>query len=91
MKYLADETGGRLIVLDNRLKGLEPTLLQIAAELRHHYSIGYTPDNRLADGRYRKISIRTHHGYKVQAKRGYYYMPHEELRAETPVLRSGTQ
>jgi VWFA-related protein len=88
MRYLSAETGGRLVILDNRLKGLEATLLQIAAELRHHYSIGYTPDDRRADGRYRKISIRTRHGYKVQSRQGYYYMPHESQEAETSLLRS---
>ncbi len=93
MKYLAAETGGRVIVLDNRLRGLEPTLLQIAAELRHHYSIGYTPDNRKADGRYRKIRIRARHGFKVQSRHGYYYMPHEHevVGAETSLLRSSTE
>jgi VWFA-related protein len=90
MKYLAAETGGNVIVLDNRLKGLEATLLQIAAELRHHYSIGYTPDDRKADGRYRKISIRARHGFKVKSRQGYYYMPHqhEAVDAETSLLRS---
>lgn len=87
MRYLAEQTGGRVIVLDTRLRGLEKTLLQIAAELRHHYSIGYTPDNRRADGRYRKISIRARRGYKVQSRRGYYFMPHETQEAETSLLR----
>ncbi len=88
MRYLAEQTGGRVIVLDTRLRGLEKTLLQIAAELRHHYSIGYTPEDRKADGRYRKISIRAGHGYKVQSRRGYYFMPHESQEAETSLLRS---
>jgi VWFA-related protein len=90
MRYLAAETGGNVIVLDNRLRGLEATLLQIAAELRHHYSIGYTPDDRRADGRYRKLLIKARHGYKVRSRQGYYYMPHEReaADAETSMLRS---
>jgi VWFA-related protein len=91
MRYLASETGGRVVVLDNKLKGLEATLLQIATELRHHYSIGYSPDDRRPNGQYRRISIRAHSGYQVQSKRGYYYMPHEPLNAEIPLLRSGTE
>lgn len=91
MRYLAAETGGSVIALDASLRGLEATLLQIAAELRHHYSIGYTPDDHKADGRLRKISIRAHHGYKVQSRRGYYYMPHESQDAETSLLRSSTE
>lgn len=91
MKYLAAQTGGNVVVLDNRLKGLEATLLQIAAELRHHYSIGYTPGDRKADGRYRKISIKARHGFKVRSRQGYYYMPHEPLDTETSLLRSAAQ
>jgi VWFA-related protein len=93
MRDLASQTGGSVIVLDTKLKGLEATLLQIAAELRHHYSIGYTPDNRKADGRYRKISIKARHGYKVRSRQGYYYMPHEHdtANAETLLLRSSTE
>lgn len=93
MRYLAAETGGNVIVLDTKLKGLEATLLQIASELRHHYSIGYTPDDRRPDGRYRKISIRARHGYKVRSRQGYYYMPHERdtADAETSLLRSSNQ
>jgi VWFA-related protein len=88
MRNLAHETGGRVIVLDGHLKGLEPRLLQIAAELRHHYSIGYTPEDRRPDGRCRKISIRTHHGYQVQSRRGYYYMLREPHSAENSLLSS---
>ncbi|MDT8066774.1 MAG: VWA domain-containing protein [Terriglobia bacterium] len=91
MGYLASETGGSVIVLDKKLKGLERTLLQIADELRHHYSIGYTPVNRTADGRYRKISIRAPRGYKIQSRRGYYYMPHDSQDAETSLLRSSNE
>ena len=88
MRQLAAETGGRVVVLENRLRGLEKTLLEIAAELRHHYSIGYTPEDRRADGRYRKISIRTRQGFQVRSRRGYYYMSHDATDAETTLLRS---
>ena len=78
MNYLANETGGRMILMDHKLKNLEQSLLDIAAELRHHYSIGYTPQDRSHRGDYRKISIRSRHGYKVQSRRGY-FATHESL------------
>jgi len=82
MKYLASETGGRMIQMNHNLKNLEPSLLEIAAELRHHYSIGYSPQNRSHKGDYRRISIRCRRGYDVQSRRGYYAI-HEPM-AETP-------
>jgi VWFA-related protein len=78
MSYLANETGGRMILMDHKLKNLEQSLLEIAAELRHHYSIGYTPVDRSNRGDYRKISIRSRHGYKVQSRRGYFAI-HQSL------------
>jgi len=55
--------------------------LAIASELRHHYSIGYTPSDRAHDGDYRKISLKCRRGFKVQSRRGY-YATHEPLDAE---------
>ncbi len=75
MRKLTSETGGRVIKLDKRLRKLERSLLEIASDLRHHYSIGYTPSNRRIDGKYRGISIQSSNGYKVQSRRGYYYDP----------------
>jgi VWFA-related protein len=72
MKYLASETGGRMIEMSHNLKNLERSLLDIAAELRHHYSIGYTPIDRSHKGDYRRISIRCRRGFQVQSRRGYY-------------------
>jgi VWFA-related protein len=72
MKYLASETGGRMILMDHKLKNLERSLIGIAAELRHHYSIGYTPIDRSHRGDYRRISIRSRRGYQVQSRRGYF-------------------
>ncbi|MGE5112584.1 MAG: VWA domain-containing protein [Acidobacteriaceae bacterium] len=91
MRYLAGETGGRVIVLDQKLKGLENSLQEIASELRHHYSIGYSPENRIADGAYRRISIRTHHGYQVQSRRGYFYLSHEPSDTKSTLLESASQ
>ena len=91
MRYLAGETGGRVVVLDQKLKGLESSLLEIAAELRHHYSIGYSPEDRNADGAYRRLSIRSHHGYQVHSRRGYFYVPREPNEPEASLLGAASQ
>ena len=84
MNYLTSETGGRVILMDRKLKNLERALLDIAAELRHHYSIGYSSEDRSHRGEYRRISIRSRHGYKVQSRRGYFATTHESLSLVSP-------
>jgi len=72
LKKLAEETGGRAIFPSGPEK-LQEAFEQIAAELRTQYSLGYTPTNRVRDGRFRKIEIKIKRGgLRVQARRGYY-------------------
>ena len=48
-------------------------LTQIGTELRSQYMIGYVPTNTAADGKYRKIEVKTANpDYKLQARKGYY-------------------
>ncbi len=75
MKKLAEETGGRLFEID-RIENLKTAFDQIASELRTQYGIGYTPLNNKKDGTFRKIEIHSKEGYKVQARHGYYAIPH---------------
>lgn len=72
LKKLAEATGGR--VLDVRgMDQLEPALDEISEELHHQYSLGYYPENRKWDGRFRKVEISAgEKGYKVFARKGYY-------------------
>jgi VWFA-related protein len=78
MKKLAEETGGRVIDVGNKLDKLRDAFNQISRELRSQYSIGYTPTNSKRDGTFRKVEIRTKQGLKVQARTGYYAMPSKE-------------
>ena len=72
MKKLAEETGGRVIEVGNKMEKLKQAFDQISAELRSQYNIGYTPINTAHDGSYRKVEVKSKHGYRVQARRGYY-------------------
>jgi VWFA-related protein len=75
MKRFTRETGGRVIVVGNRLNKLRDAFNQIAKELRSQYSIGYTPTNTALDGAFRNIEIRAKgkdKEYKIQARTGYY-------------------
>jgi len=77
MKKVTEETGGRVFQI-GRPENLKTAFDQIASELRTQYGIGYTPINNKKDGTFRKIEIHTtgKDGYKVQARRGYYAIPH---------------
>lgn len=72
MKKLAEETGGRVIEVGNKVDKLKQAFDQISAELRSQYNIGYTPTNNKQDGTYRRIEVKSKQGYRVQARRGYY-------------------
>jgi VWFA-related protein len=73
LKKVAGETGGRVIEVVNDYKKLDAAFSQIANELRHQYSIGYTPTNNKLDGSFRKVEVRPKNNeYKVQARQGYY-------------------
>jgi len=69
---LAEETGGRMIVINSE-KHLEEAFDQISEELRSQYTLGYYPTNTAKDGKFRKIHIDVdNHDYKVLARKGYY-------------------
>src|SRR5438270_2233796 len=72
MRQLAEETGGRVIEVGNKMEKLKAAFDQIATELRSQYSIGYTPTNPKLDGTFRKVQIKEKNGYKVQCRTGYY-------------------
>ena len=71
-KKITDETGGRMIVVNNE-KHLEEAFDQISEELRSQYTLGYYPTNGARDGKFRKIKIDVaNKDYKVLARKGYY-------------------
>jgi VWFA-related protein len=71
-KKLADETGGRMIVVNSEKK-LKEAFDEISDELRSQYTLGYYPSNAARDGKFRKIKVETNnHDLKVLARKGYY-------------------
>lgn len=75
MSQLAEQTGGRVINVGNNGRKLEDAFDQIQDELRSQYIASYTPTNRTADGKYRKIEMDCGKGLKIQARKGYYALP----------------
>lgn len=73
MHKLAEQTGGRVIDVGNNPKKLRDAFDQISMELRSQYMAGYVPTNTTADGKYRKLEVKTTNPeYKLQARKGYY-------------------
>jgi len=71
-KKIAEETGGRMIVVNSE-KHLVEAFDQISQELRSQYTLGYYPTNSARDGKFRKIKVETtEKDLKVLARRGYY-------------------
>jgi VWFA-related protein len=69
---LADETGGRVIVVRNE-RNLEKGFDELIDELRSQYALAYTSTNKKHDGTYRKIRVEMKNkDYSSLARRGYY-------------------
>nr|UXE44493.1 hypothetical protein Hi04_10k_c2476_00007 [uncultured bacterium] len=78
LKKLAEATGGRMLEVRGMGK-LEAALDEISDELHHQYSLGYYPENKNWDGKFRKVQISAgEKGYKVYARKGYYANPRAE-------------
>jgi VWFA-related protein len=78
MKKLANETGGRVIDVGNKMDKLKEAFDQIAKELRSQYNIGYTSTNTNQDGAFRKIELHSKQAYKIQTRSGYYAVAHNK-------------
>jgi len=72
MQQLAEQTGGRVINVGHNGRKLEDAFDQIQDELRTQYLASYTPINKEADGKFRKVELDCGKGVKVQARKGYY-------------------
>ncbi len=83
LKKIAEATGGRMLEVRG-IDKLEAALDEISDELHHQYSLGYYPDNKHWDGKFRTIQISAgEKSYKVYARRGYYANPPATKEAET--------
>jgi len=71
MQRLARETGGAYFEISSN-RTIEEAYSQIEDALRNQYSIGYTPTQPGAPGKYRSIKLTTRPGLVMQAREGYY-------------------
>jgi len=88
------DTGGFVIKNTNDLSS---GILRVSNESQVYYLLGYSPQNTLRDGRYRKIEVRLDpakaKGLKVRARRGYFApqdkpVPPEDGGADPDLVRA---
>jgi hypothetical protein len=78
MREMARETGGRAYVNQNEIKvGVERAFADESAA----YSIGYYPENRKYDGKYRQIKVKLKRdGVETHNRRGYYAIDPTQIK-----------
>ncbi|MBI3758563.1 MAG: VWA domain-containing protein [Deltaproteobacteria bacterium] len=83
LEDLAEQTGGRAVFsLD--AEEMCAVFEAIALELRQQYSLGYTPSNFVADGKWRKLKVKVAPPLKtagliVRTRGGYYAHPSQAM------------
>lgn len=81
---LTSVTGGRSFYPNSNAE-MDEIFERIALELRHQYSVGYTPTNFKPDGRWRKVKVKVNPPrglprLTVRSREGYYATPFSELK-----------
>jgi VWFA-related protein len=84
MREMARETGGRAYVNQNDIKvGVERAFADESAA----YTIGYYPENKKYDGKYRSIKVKVKgSGLEIQHRRGYYAIDATQIKGYNPQL-----
>ncbi len=82
MREMARETGGRAYVNQNEIKvGVERAFADETAA----YTIGYYPENKKYDNKYRSIKVKVKRdGVEVQSRRGYYAIDPTQVKGYNP-------
>jgi VWFA-related protein len=82
MRELARETGGRAYVNQNEIRiGVDRAVQDFSAT----YTLGYYPENKKYDGKYRNIKVKfKRDGVEVQARKGYYALDPTQMKDYNP-------
>jgi VWFA-related protein len=82
MREMARETGGRAYVNQNEIKlGVQRAFQDTDAT----YTLGYYPENKKWDGKYRRIKVKIKRdGIELQHRRGYYAFDPSQLKGYNP-------
>jgi Ca-activated chloride channel homolog len=70
---LAEQSGGRQYAADNE-HNLADIAAKIGVQLRHQYLLGYVPQNRERDGKYRRVQVKLNQPKGLPQLRTYWRM-----------------
>ena len=81
---ISSVTGGKSFYPDTDVE-MDEIFERIALELRHQYSIGYTPKDFAPDGKWRKVKVKVKPPrglprLTVRSREGYYATPNVSYR-----------
>jgi Ca-activated chloride channel homolog len=72
LEQIAIATGGKLYIPES-FASLSDVYREVAEELRHQYTLYYTPSNTARDGKFRRVKVETvNPALKVTARVGYF-------------------
>ena len=82
MREMARETGGRAYVNQNEIRvGVERAF----EDERAAYTLGYYPENKKFDGKYRSLKVKVKRdGVEVHSRRGYYAIDPTQVKGYNP-------
>ena len=82
MREMARETGGRAYVNQNEIRmGVDRAFQDLTAT----YTLGYYPENKKYDGKYRTIKVKVKRdGVETQSRRGYYALDPTQQKDYNP-------
>ena len=82
MKAVAEETGGKVYINQNEVQqGVALALADYPAS----YTLGYYPDDKKWDGKYRSIKVKTQRdGVELRYRRGYFAIDPSQLKDQKP-------
>jgi VWFA-related protein len=88
MREMARETGGRAYVNQNEIKvGVERAFADESAA----YTLGYYPENKKYDSKYRSIKVKVKRdGVELQNRRGYYAIDPTQIKGYNPQAEVAT-
>ena len=77
LRQLTEPTGGTAVLLEgehkkNGVDQIDQAALEVSAELRNQYTLGYYPTNKAKDGAFRRLEVKaTNPNYIVRTRSGY--------------------
>src|SRR6185436_17443391 len=86
MNSVADQTGGRAFYNTNNI---DKAIRESMEDGSSYYTLGYYPDNKSWDGRFRRITVKVARaGVKLHYRQGFFAVEREDYAKHDPTIRA---